>query len=78
MTPIKKPWSKQTVEERVRNLLAHHEEYVEKRLDPGDQLLTEHTYKNNLALYVHVDDQRHFLRLLQSILEDPYVPKEKE
>ena len=71
----KKRWSQQTVEERVRNTLAHHKEYVEKILDPGDQLLTEHTYKTNLALYVHVDDQRHFLRLLQSILEDPYVPK---
>jgi hypothetical protein len=29
MTPIKKPWSKQTVEERVRNLLTHESLFLE-------------------------------------------------
>jgi len=65
----KKLWSKQTIEERVRNVLSNQEKYVES-IDPGDQLLTHHTYQNNLPLYVLVDENRHFLRVLQTVVEE--------
>ena len=69
-TPTKKPWSQQTVEERVRTALRSKKAFIE-RIDPDDQVLTSHNYKNNPRLYVWVDENRHFIRILENILEEP-------
>jgi hypothetical protein len=65
----KKLWSKQTIEERVRNTLRHQEELV-NRLDPDDQNLTHDNAVNDPVRYVYVDLNRHFLRVLQTIVEE--------
>ena len=69
-TPIKKLWSQQTVEERVRTALRSKKAFIES-VDPDDQVLTSHNYKNNPRLYVLVDENRHFIRILENILEEP-------
>ena len=69
-TPTKKLWSQQTVEERVRTALRSKKAFIES-IDPDDQALTHHNYENNPRLYVLVDENRHFIRILENILEEP-------
>lgn len=64
----KKLWSQQTIEERVRTALRAERMFIE-RIDPDDQALTQDNYKNNIGLYVLVDEHRQFIRVLENILE---------
>lgn len=64
----KKRWSQQTVEERVRTMLQHQRRIVEEQ-DPGDQFLTHHNAVNDPVRYMMVDLNRHFMRVLEQILE---------
>jgi hypothetical protein len=66
----KKLWSQQTVEERVRTTLRHQQKIVEG-MDPGDQFLTHHNAVNDPVRYMMVDLNRHFMRVLEQILEEP-------
>lgn len=68
-TTPKKRWSQQTVEERVRNMLKYQQGVVE-RIDPGDQFLTHHNAVNDPVRYMMVDLNRHFMRVLEQILEE--------
>ena len=63
-----KLWSQQTVEERVRTVLSAQQKTVEE-LDPGDTFLTLHNAKNDPVRYMQVDLNRHFLHVLEQILE---------
>lgn len=63
-----KLWSEQTIEERVRTVLRTERAFIE-RIDPNDQALTQDNYKNNIGLYVLVDEHRQFIRVLENILE---------
>ena len=65
----KKRWSQQTVEERVRTMLKYQQGIVE-RIDPGDQFLTHHNAVNDPVRYMMVDLNRHFMRVLEQILEE--------
>ena len=65
----KKRWSQQTIEERVRNTLRNQKEIVE-RMDPDDQFLTHHNAVNDPVRYMMVDLNRHFMRVLEQILEE--------
>lgn len=65
-----KRWSDMTVEERVRITLANQRKWVE-RIDPNDQFLTHHNYIHDPVNYNIVDLQRHFLRVLEMIVEKP-------
>jgi hypothetical protein len=73
----KKLWSQQTVEERVRSLIRAQERFVEE-IDPGDQFLTHDNFINDRVNYYIVDLNRDFLRRLQSIVDNPWTPKEGE
>ena len=72
----KKPWSQQTIEERVRTTLMAQRAFID-RVDPNDQVLTHDNYKNNIGLYVLVDEHRQFIRILETILENPPTEGEK-
>ena len=73
----KKPWSQQTIEERVRTVLMAQQAFID-RVDPNDQALTQDNYKNNIGLYVLVDEHRQFIRILETILEHPPTEGEKQ
>ena len=67
--PAGKLWSKQTVEERVRSALSAQQRLVEE-IDPGATFLTHHNAVNNPTRFVYVDLNRHFLHVLETILEE--------
>lgn len=67
--PAGKLWSKQTVEERVRSVLSAQQQFVEE-IDPGDTFLTHDNAVNNPVRYMQVDLNRHFLHVLETILEE--------
>lgn len=70
--PAGKLWSKQTVEERVRTALSAQQRLVEE-IDPGDTFLTHDNAVNNPTRYIYVDLNRHFLHVLETILEERNV-----
>ena len=65
-----KPWSQQTIEERVHTHLRHQEDFV-KRIDPDEQMLTHDNFLNRPVDYHIVDINRSFLTRLQSIVDNP-------
>lgn len=66
----RKRWPEMTVEERVHHTLLNQRKHVEE-IDPGDQFLTHHNFVHDPVNYHIVDLQRHFLRMLELIVEDP-------
>lgn len=65
-----KPWSQQTIEERVHTHLRHQEKFV-ARIDPDDQMLTHDNFLNRPVDYYIVDLNRTFLTILQAIVDNP-------
>ena len=63
-----KLWSQQTIEERVRTALSAQQKIIEE-LDPSDTFLTLYNAKNDPVRYMQVDLNRHFLHVLEQILE---------
>ena len=65
-----KPWSQQTIEERVHTHLRHQGDFV-KRIDPDEQMLTHDNFLNRPVDYHIVDINRSFLTRLQAIVDNP-------